>query len=140
MRSFFWTGIVGLLFGVSLSRMGFSSWDEVHAMFNFSSLRLVYYTFCLAVALLAIGWYILRKLTHPHWSKRKVHPGTLPGGIIFGIGWSLTGACPSIALVQLGEAQGGALLTLAGIFVGNWLYSIVHERYFHWTSQGCSDD
>ena len=47
-------------------------------------------------------------------------------------GWALTGACPSITMVQLGEGQLAAVWTLGGVFVGNWLYSVVHQRYFRW--------
>ena len=129
---------IGLGFGFALSRTGFSSWDEVHRMFTFADLRLLL-TFMTAVTLLAVGWAVIGRLSAPRWTTRPVHPGSLVGGLLFGAGWALTGACPSIALVQLGEGQLGALLTIAGIFAGNWLYSVVHERYFRWSSAGCSD-
>jgi uncharacterized membrane protein YedE/YeeE len=63
----------------------------------------------------------------------------LAGGALFGVGWALSGACPSIALVQLGEGQLGALVTLAGIFLGNLAYSAIHDRYFRWSTQSCAD-
>ena len=59
------------------------------------------------------------------------------GGVLFGAGWALTGACPSIALVQLGEGKLGALVTLVGIFAGNALYAAVHERYFRFSVGSC---
>jgi uncharacterized membrane protein YedE/YeeE len=59
---------------------------------------------------------------------------------LFGVGWALSGACPAIALVQLGEGQFVALFTLLGIFAGNWLYSVVHERFFRWSASTCVDD
>jgi uncharacterized membrane protein YedE/YeeE len=68
------------------------------------------------------------------------HAGTLIGGILFGVGWALTGACPSIALVQLGEGQLPAIFTLVGIVIGNFLYSVVHQRYLKWDTQNCLDD
>ncbi|MBK8940052.1 MAG: YeeE/YedE family protein [Polyangiaceae bacterium] len=55
------------------------------------------------------------------------------------VGWALSGACPSIALVQLGEGQLGGLVTLVGIFAGNFVYSIVHERHFRWSTSSCVD-
>jgi len=129
---------MGVGFGFALSRMGFTSWDEVHHMFTFSDLRLLL-SFMLAVALLTVSWIVIRKLTNAYWSPRSIHPGTLAGGAIFGVGWALSGACPSIALVQLGEGQLGALVTLAGIFGGNYLYSVVHERWFRWSTSSCND-
>ena len=130
--------LVGLVFGVALSRIGFTSWDEIHRMFTFGDLRLVL-TFATAVAALAISWLVIARLSHPRWAPRPLHRGSLAGGMLFGIGWALSGACPSIALVQLGEGQLGALLSVAGIFAGNWLYAVVHERYFRWPSATCTD-
>jgi len=131
-------GVIGVLFGFALSRIGFTSWDEVHRMFTFGDLRLLL-TFAFAVGLLAVSWVVIARLTGASWSPRRMHPGTLIGGALFGIGWALSGACPSIALVQLGEGQLGAGLTLVGILAGNWLYSVVHERYFRWTAASCVD-
>lgn len=129
----------GLLLGFALSRIGFSSWDEVHAMFTFSSLRM-FLAFCLAAAILMITWKIIARTTGATWSPRLIHKGTVVGGILFGVGWAISGACPSIALVQLGEAQLGAGVTLLGMFAGNYLYSVVHERYFRWSTRNCADD
>ena len=138
MRESVLVGIMGVGFGFVLCRMGFTSWDEVHHMFTFSDLRLLL-SFALAVVLLTVSWIVIRKLTNAYWAPRGIHPGTLAGGAIFGVGWALSGACPSIALVQLGEGQLGALVTLAGIFGGNYLYSFVHERYFRWSTSSCND-
>jgi uncharacterized membrane protein YedE/YeeE len=138
MREPVFVGLSGLLLGFSLSRIGFSSWDEVHRMFTFADLRLLF-TFGFAVVLLAVAWILIAKLTGATWSPRGLHPGTVIGGVVFGAGWSLSGACPAIALVQLGEGQLGALLTLAGIVCGNWLYSVVHERWFRWSAASCAD-
>jgi hypothetical protein len=131
--------VTGLVFGATLHLIGFSNWDEVHGMFTFASLRLTF-AFATAVVLLAISWRVIHAATGATWTHRNIHKGTLVGGILFGVGWAVSGACPSIALVQLGEGQLGALATLAGVFLGNWLYSIVHERYFGWTTGSCVDD
>jgi len=135
------TSILGIVLGFALSRIGFSSWDEVHRMFTFESLRM-FLAFVVGVTLLTLAWPLVRRFsaTPPRWSARPIHRGTLAGGLLFGVGWALSGACPSIALVQLGEGQAAALFTLAGIFVGNWLYSWVHERYFRWSAGSCVDD
>jgi len=132
------TFAVGLLMGLVLSRIGFSSWDEVHAMFTFSDLRM-FLAFCVAVAVLAVAWPALERLGlggTP--SRRPLHPGSIAGGILFGVGWALTGACPSVGVVQLGEGQLAAGWTLLGVFAGNWLYSIVHRRYFRWDTGNCT--
>jgi uncharacterized membrane protein YedE/YeeE len=139
MRGSWKQGCWGVVFGFALSNIGFGSWDEVHKMFTFADLRL-FLAFCLAVAIMAVGWRLIAKWTGASWNPRKIHQGTLVGGVLFGIGWALCGACPSIALVQLGQAQLGALFTLAGILLGNYVYAVVHERYLHWSTRSCADD
>jgi uncharacterized protein len=139
MRNRVGVGLVGLVLGFSLSRIGFSSWDEVHSMFTFADLRL-FLTFCSGVAMLAIAWLFVARASAAAFPARPIHPGTLPGGILFGLGWALCGACPSIALVQIGEGQLGGFFTLAGILAGNWLYAAVHERFFRWTPSACVEN
>lgn len=141
MRDSLGSALVGILFGFCLSRIGFSSWDEVHAMFTFQSFRLTI-AFGLAVAVLSVAWPTIVALSSdkPTWPQRPIHPGTVVGGLLFGAGWALSGACPSIALVQLGEGQLAAVWTLLGVFGGNLLYAKVHERWFKWTTGSCVDE
>lgn len=130
----------GLLLGFALSRIGFSSWDEVHRMFTFTDLRL-FLAFASGVTLLGLGWVAVRATAKQPlpWPTRTIHPGTFWGSALFGAGWALGGACPGIALVQLGEGQLGAVYTLVGMFLGNAIYSFVHERFFTWPAQSCSE-
>ncbi len=134
------TAAAGLALGYSLSRIGFSSWDEVQGMFRFDSMRL-FFTFAGGVVLMALIWRVLGRFVDTSIGPRPIHRGSIWGGVIFGAGWALCGACPAIALVQLGEGQLGALATLAGIFGGNALYSIAHERWFRFTTtNSCAND
>ena len=132
---------VGTAFGFALSRIGFSSWDEVHRMFVFADFRLLL-VFSGAAAILAVGWLLVRRLSSvpPRWVPRLIHRGSLVGGVAFGAGWAVSGACPSVAFVQLGEGKLAAGFTLAGIFAGNYLYARVHARYFRWSQRSCVDD
>lgn len=131
------TFAAGVLFAGALSRTGFTSWDEVHGMFSFSDLRLTL-TFGVAATLLAGAFFIAKK-KGARIPVREIHKGSILGGVFFGLGWALSGACPSIAVVQLGEAQLGALWTFGGIFAGNWAYSVVQERWLKWPRVSCDD-
>jgi len=112
-------GFWGLVMGLVLSSTGFSNFKEVHNMFVFADLRL-YYVFVGAVVLSALGFMLLKSIKNSN--KKNYHSGTIPGSTLFGIGWAITGACPSIALVQLGEGQFAALFTLLGIYLGILVY------------------
>lgn len=133
------TVVVAAALGFALSRIGFSSWDEVHQMFTFSELRMTL-VFALGVAILAPAWVLVRRFQGAVWPTRAIHKGTFVGGLLFGAGWALSGACPSIALVQIGEGQLAAFVTLAGVLLGNLLYGVVHARWFRWDTGSCLDE
>jgi len=141
MKASLLAGLFGLCLGFALSRIGFASWDEVHDMFTFHDLRL-FLAFCTAVTLLGLALLALRAtpLLAVYFPPRRIHRGSLVGGLLFGAGWALSGACPAIALVQLGQGQLAALYTLAGILAGNWLYGALHARYLRWDAGSCLDD
>jgi len=135
------TGLVGLAFGFVMSRVGFTSWDLVHGMFAFTEFHLLF-TFMMAVTVLVGAWWGLGKALpgRPPTAPRGMHPGVIVGSLLFGAGWALSGGCPTIALAQVGEGKLAALYTVGGIVIGNWLYSIVHERYFKWPTTTCLDE
>ena len=139
MRRLGFTALIGFLLGFGLSRIGFSSWDEVHRMFVFADLRM-FLSFALGVAIMLGAWRVIASRTGATWMPRPLHRGVIPGSLLFGAGWAISGACPAIALVQLGEGQLGGLFTLAGIVVGNGVYPLVHRRFFGWPSASCRDD
>lgn len=129
-------GAIGLLLGYCLSRIGFSNFDEVHRMFLFVEWRL-FLCFALAVALSFAGFTLLQ--AHRRIPGKPLHPGTVPGSILFGTGWAVTGACPGVALVQLGEGQLAALFTILGILVGVWIYKHLQAQLFDWDSGSCGE-
>lgn len=124
----------GLAFGFFLSWVGFSDWGEVHRMFAFADLRLLL-TFGGAVVLAGVAFAFVPGARQS--ATRPIHPGTVAGGVMFGVGWALCGACPSIALVQVGEGQLSAGLTVLGVLLGTWGYGLVHKRFFHWDPGSC---
>lgn len=134
MKAYLPQALIGLGFGFALSAIGFSNWDEVHNMFRFADLRLVL-VFGGAVALNALAFAFV-KGSRTRW-LRHFNRGTIPGAVLFGIGWALTGACPSIAVVQLGEGQLPAAFTIGGILIGNALYQPIHARFFKWDVGSC---
>lgn len=117
---------LGALLGFTLSHVGFTSWDEVHAMFTFADLRM-FLTFALAVVGLGVAFQIIQRRSHPAWPPRPIHRGTLVGGVLFGVGWALSGGCPGVVLTQIGEGKLHALFALLGIGLGNWLYAALLE-------------
>lgn len=126
--------LLGMLMGILLSYIGFSNFSELHKMFLFSDLRMLL-TFAGAVAFASLVFnYFMQGLPQ---IKKPMHPGIIPGSVLFGAGWAISGSCPSIALVQLGEGQAAALFTLLGILFGVWFYRQMHRKFFRWDSGSC---
>jgi uncharacterized membrane protein YedE/YeeE len=62
------------------------------------------------------------------WSTTPSARNHLVGGMIFGVGWAVSGTCPGPAAAQLGRGQLAALFTLAGIFCGVALFGYLKRR------------
>jgi hypothetical protein len=125
----------GVLLGFSLSRIGFSSYDELHKMFVFADWRM-FFTFAGALVLTTLMFQVV--LRRRFKVSRPIHKGTVLGGILFGLGWALAGGCPSIPLVQLGEGKVLALFTVTGIVAGVLVFRFVQRRYLRWDVGSCS--
>lgn len=106
---------LGALLGFSLSRIGFTDYTELHRMLTFADLRMMF-VFAGAVVVTAALLFALRKrrpLPARPFEKRVV-----VGGVLFGLGWAIAGACPGAAFAQLGEGKVWALASLFGIALG----------------------
>lgn len=125
----------GLALGATLERVGFADFSEVHKLFLMNDFRLVF-TFIGAVATAMLVFRLVRH-GRQRLPERPYHPGSVVGGILFGAGWALTGACPSAAIIFLGAGQIPALATLAGMLVGMKLYGWLKPKYFRWSTGGC---
>lgn len=125
---------VGLAMGYALSRTGFADYGEVQKMFTLSDWRLIF-TFAGAVGL---ALFVFKLFTDGSAAPHKIfHRGLIPGSVLFGIGWALTGACPAVVWVQLGQGQWAAMATLLGVAAGVWLYGLMRGRYFRWDTGAC---
>ena len=125
--------VAGTVFGFVLSRSGAADYDFIQGMFLFSNLQL-YGIIGTAVVLTAPGlWWIKRHGRSATGARiafeRKVlNRGTVIGGMLFGIGWSIAGMCPGPMLVNLGEGKLYALGALAGAFTGAALFGALYPR------------
>ncbi len=135
MKKYLLYGFLGTLMGFILARIGFANYDEINKMFAFTDFRLLL-TFATSVVVLMVVRLIFRK-RFPKQDK-FIQPGTVPGSMLFGFGWAVTGACPSLVFVQLGQGHLPALMTLFGIYVGVVFYRKMHAKYFLWDVGSCS--
>ena len=124
---------LGTLFGFALSRSGAADYDFVQGMFLFTNLQL-YGIIGTAVVLSAPGLWLIQRRGRTVWGqrctveKKPLHRGTVIGGLLFGIGWSMAGMCPGPILVNLGEGKLYAIAALAGALTGTGLLGELYPR------------
>lgn len=127
-------GFMGIAMGFVVARIGFANYDELHKMFILSDLRMLF-TFAGAVVL---SMLMLIPFAKKIPKQNKIfQPGTIPGSMLFGFGWAVSGACPSMVFVQLGSGKLAAIFTLLGIFVGVVVHKKLHARFFRWDTGSC---
>ena len=128
-------GVLGTAMGFILARIGFADYTEINKMFSFVYLRM-FLTFAGSVGLLMVAGLIFKNRLKRQ--NKFIQPGTLPGSMLFGFGWAVTGACPSLVFVQLGQGKLPAIMTLFGIYLGVVIYRKMHAKYFLWDVGSCN--
>ena len=91
-----------------------------------------------AVLVGIISIYILKKMKiHSinnqslNFIGKEFNKGTIFGGLIFGIGWAITGACPGPIFAQIGAGEYAAISTLIGAVFGAYLYNFFKQKLPH---------
>ena len=124
--------ITGLALGFTVANIGFGDYAELNRMFTFQDLRMLL-AFAGAVAIIVIVFAVLRVRRTPG----RIHAGVIPGAVLFGTGWAISGGCPAIPIIQVASGYLPALITIAGVIVGMWLSHWANARYFHLDRGSC---
>lgn len=127
--------LVGIVFGLALTKGEAISWYRIQEMFYFQSFHL-YGIFMTAVPIGALSIFIIRRLNLRSINGeliekpvKKYHHGVIIGGLIFGFGWALTGACPGPLYAQIGSGYGVVIVTFLSAAAGTWTFGYF-QRYF----------
>jgi len=62
---------------------------------------------------------------------KKLHKGQIFGGLIFGLGWAMTGACPGPLFAQIGTGATVIIVTLLSAIAGTWVYGKLRDKLPH---------
>jgi len=121
--------LAGVVFGLALTKGEAVSWYRIQEMFRFESFHM-YGIFMTAVPTGALSILLLR---HFHFRsfdgqsidipKKPYHHGLVLGGLIFGFGWALTGACPGPLYAQIGAGYLVTIATFIAAALGTWVYA-----------------
>ena len=131
--------LLGIGFGITLTKSEVLSWFRIQEMFRFQSPRM-YEIIGSAVAVAAASVALIRRLGLKTVSGEPIAipPKSLGrgvryalGGTIFGLGWALTGACPGPLFALVGNGVTVMIAAIASALAGTWLYGLLRPRLPH---------
>lgn len=137
----FWSNLkyvfIGLVFGILFIKAEVVSWFRIQEMFRFQSFHM-YGIIGSAVIVGAISVWLIKKFNLKTidgeeivFSTKTFNKGQIIGGLLFGFGWALTGACPGPIFALLGSGVGVMLVVLLSAIAGTWVYGYFREKLPH---------
>ena len=129
--------VLGILFGIVFVKAEIISWFRIQEMFRLSAFHM-YGVIGTAVIVGAISVFLIKKFNIRTLDGEKVafHPktfnkGQIIGGLIFGLGWAITGACPGPLFAQIGSGFLAVIITLLSAIAGTWVYGKFRDSLPH---------
>lgn len=130
--------LVGVLFGVIMTKSEAISWFRIYEMFNFQS----FHMFGIIGMAVGLGIVIVQVIKRRHMNsaegepitftdKALTYPRYIIGGIIFGLGWALSGACPGPMFVLFGSGFSVILVVIASALLGTLAYGVLRNKLPH---------
>lgn len=130
--------LVGIVFGIVMTKSEAVSWFRIQEMFRFQAFHM-YGIIGTAVILGVTGVALIKKfrIRDFHGNPITFHPKEksvtryLVGGVIFGLGWALSGACPGPMVVNIGYGYLSMAIVFFFALVGTYLYGLYKEKLPH---------
>ena len=131
--------VAGTIFGALITKAEVISWFRIQEMFRFQGFHM-FGVFATAIPTAILTVQTLKRLRiralggEPiTLEPKKMGSGAryIIGGIIFGLGWALTGACPGPLFALVGSGVTVLLVSIASAVIGTWLYARVRSVLPH---------
>ena len=129
--------VVGILFGIVFVKAEIVSWFRIQEMFRLDSFHM-YGVIGTAIAVGMLSLQIIKRkkiksidgeLIEVH--DKKFDKGQIYGGLMFGLGWALTGACPGPLFAQIGAGFTVVIITFLSAVFGTWVYGKFSDKLPH---------
>lgn len=128
---------LGTFFGILLIKAEVISWFRIQEMFRFQSFHMYGIIGC-ALVVGIISYALIRKLklksidgVEMKITPRPFNKGTIIGGLIFGFGWALAGACPGPLYALAGSGILSFLVVVLSAVLGTFIYGILENKLPH---------
>ena len=129
--------IVGTLFGVVFVKSEIISWFRIQEMFRLQSFHM-YGIIGSAIAVGMLSVWLIKKFKLKtingetiEIQTKQFNMGQIYGGILFGFGWAITGACPGPLFAQIGTGATVVMVTLLSAVAGTWVYGLLRDKLPH---------
>ena len=129
--------VTGILFGIVLVKAEIISWFRIQEMFRMQSFHMYgIIGSAILVGMVSI-WLIKRFNVKTIYGekidlhKKDFNKGQIDGGLLFGLGWAITGACPGPLFAQIGTGVSVILVTLLSAIAGTWVYGFFRDKLPH---------
>ncbi|MCO5234211.1 MAG: YeeE/YedE family protein [Chitinophagales bacterium] len=141
-RELTWIGnlkyvIVGIFFGIVFVKAEIISWYRIQEMFRFQAFHM-YGVIGSAVLVGIISVWLIKRLNiktiggEPiSIAPKSFNKGQVYGGLCFGFGWALTGACPGPLYALIGTGASVILITLISAVLGTMAYGVLRDKLPH---------
>jgi uncharacterized protein len=130
--------LLGVVFGLALTKGELVSWFRIQEALRFQGLYL-YEVFAGALAVAVPGFALLKRGVRSLAGEPIAIPPKVlgrgiryvAGGLVFGTGWALLGACPGPLFALLGAGVGVIGVACLAAMVGTWTYGYLRPRLPH---------
>ena len=130
--------LVGILFGIVMTKSEAISWFRIQEMFRFQSFHM-YGIIGVAVVVGALMHLWMKKGDFKNTfgeivqfaDKPLTYKASIFGGTLFGLGWAMTGACPGPLYTLVGHGFGIILVVIASALIGTLAYGMLRSRLPH---------
>ena len=129
--------LVGTFFGILFMKAEVISWFRIQEMFRLQSFHM-FGIIGSAVFVAMISVFLIKKFNiktihgEPIVLKdKKFNKGQIYGGLMFGIGWAITGSCPGPLFAQIGTGATVVIVTLLSAIAGTWVYGKLRDKLPH---------
>ncbi|HAK46748.1 MAG TPA: transporter [Spirochaeta sp.] len=130
--------MIGIFFGIVLLKSEVISWFRIQEMFHFQS-YFMYAIIGSAVLVGAVSVQIIKRFNLKSFGGEEINLtgkpfnkiGNSVGGLIFGFGWALTGACPGPLYALLGAGYWAVLIAIFSALLGVITYGYLRPGLPH---------
>jgi uncharacterized membrane protein YedE/YeeE len=130
--------IVGIVFGIVLTKAEAVSWYRIYEMFMFQSFHM-YGIIATAILVGVCGIKFIKSTEIQGFKGAEIDiqdkdfsiSRYIIGGTMFGLGWGLVGCCPGPIFILIGNGVLSILVVLIGALFGTYLYGILKNKLPH---------